>query len=72
MERSMPGRDPLEVYISEAGNICIKQDAPYGMGEEDKVIVLEPSQVPTVIQWLHDCLKEVSGGKVDIIPSRDS
>ncbi len=56
MERRMEARYATEVYISEAGNICIKQDVPM---EEETLIVLEPAQVPRIIEWLQECLEEI-------------
>jgi hypothetical protein len=44
--------EPIEVYDTDDGDICIKQPA-YGM-EEDAIIIVTPEQVPLLINWLQD------------------
>jgi hypothetical protein len=53
----MPEREmlPIKVYISESGNICIQQPE---FGGEDHVIVLHPSQVTLLVEWLEECQTE--------------
>ena len=57
MSRRIPPRPGVEVYLSEAGYVCIKQDdADHRHGES--VIVLDPSMVPRVVQFLRETLDE--------------
>ena len=53
MEREMV---PVKVYISDKGFVCIEQDL--GLTDPD-IVVLHPSQVDTVIQWLREALNEL-------------
>lgn len=61
MTRRMEARPALEVYLSDPGFICIKQendDFHRSPDEADAVIVLQPDQVPTVIAWLQEVLDQ--------------
>ena len=56
MEREMK---PVEVYISQKGFICIAQDdGDIGVGVP-KIVVLHPSQVDLVIQWIKEVKEEL-------------
>ena len=50
----MPARDRLQVYISERGKIVLKQEDSYR--GDDAFVILDPDQVPTVIDWLQQLL----------------
>jgi hypothetical protein len=52
----MVSREELQVYVSEKGYICIKQEN--SLEREPSVVALEPGQVITVIRWLQDALPE--------------
>ena len=57
MSRRIPPRPEVEVYLSEAGYVCIKQeDADHRGGAA--VVVLDPSMVPRVVQFLRETLDE--------------
>ena len=66
MTRRMEQRDATEVYVSESGNICIKQED--GLGADDAVISLEPSQVPTIMKWIQECMEEAGYPTAEIKP----
>ena len=53
MPRRLEGRDGIEVYPTERGQIAIKQDASFP-GEEDSVVLLDVNDVSTIVQWLQD------------------
>jgi hypothetical protein len=55
MQRRMEAQLATEVYVSDMGNICIRQEDPMG---EDAVVVLEPARVPQIIQWLEEALAD--------------
>lgn len=52
MARRLEGRDAIEVYPTERGQIVIKQDG--SIGEEDALVILDPNDVPTIIEWLQE------------------
>lgn len=59
VERKIEPRPGVEIYISDKGYICIKQEQDYPVGEGDDVIVLlEPNMIPKVIEFLRDTLDE--------------
>ena len=55
MPRRMEERPALEVYVSEKGYVCIKQER---LHDEDVVVAIEPGQVLAVVQWLKDAQPE--------------
>ena len=55
MTRRMESRNALEVYVSDKNFVCIKEE---DFQDGDKIIILEPSQVPTLIEWLREALDE--------------
>ena len=56
MNRTLRARNEIEVYTSDKGFVCIREDDP---SEGERIIILEPEQVPTIIGWLQECLIEV-------------
>ena len=50
-------RAGVEIYVSDTGHICLKQEDPDDMSG-DSFIVLDPSIVPQVITNLQAALKE--------------
>ncbi len=52
--RSIPHKPSTEAYISTKGFICIKQEDIGG----DHSILLDTHDVPKVILWLQELLKE--------------
>jgi hypothetical protein len=48
-------KDGVEIYVSQNNKICLKQDI-YGVGEN--LIVLDPSDVPKVREFLQAALDE--------------
>ena len=52
MEKRM---EAVTVYVSDNNNVCIKDD-DYGDGEH--IIVLNPNQIDTIIQWLKEAKSE--------------
>ena len=53
----MERREELSVFVNEVGGISVEQKDTSGMGE-DNLVYLHLDQVPTVIQWLEECLEE--------------
>jgi hypothetical protein len=53
--RVIPAKPQTEAYIGQNGHIVLRQED--GAGDE-AVVVLEPNDVPTVITWLKELLKE--------------
>lgn len=51
MEKRM---EPVCVYVSDANKVCISTDDFGG----DQVIILDPNQVDTIIQWLNEAKEE--------------
>ena len=56
-KRTMERREELSVFVNEVGGISVEQKDTSGMGE-DNLVYLHLDQVPTVIQWLEECLEE--------------
>jgi hypothetical protein len=56
MKKSM---HPLVIRTSDDGEIWIEQDV--GGADEDHGILLNPAQVPTLIEWLQEAVKEIEG-----------
>jgi hypothetical protein len=53
MPRSIPARDATEVYVTEQGQVAIKQlDS---MGNEDDIVCFDPGDIPQIVQWLQEC-----------------
>lgn len=56
---SLPSRYGIEAYISQAGYVCLKQDLEeFETCEEGKVILMLPSDVPQIIEWLQHLRQE--------------
>ena len=55
MKREMFG---AKVYVSDQGNVVLEQED--GSLGEQPMVILHPDQVPTVIEWLQEALKEAS------------
>jgi hypothetical protein len=63
-EKKLETRYGIEAYISETGNICLKQDDPQGIREgEQPIIIMNSHDVPTVIRWLQELLEEAKDFK---------
>jgi hypothetical protein len=62
-KRRLETREAIEAYISENGFICLKQDATADSGDPDSIIAMMPHDVPLIIKWLQDILKEVESEK---------
>ena len=56
-ERKMGAKrmESVEVYLSEKGQICLKND-DYGAGEQ--IITFTPEQADTVIEWIRQAKEE--------------
>ena len=60
---------PIEVYVSEAGLVCLKQS---GYPDEDDVICIHRSQVETVAEWMNLAKVDALNAKFeDSVESRD-
>jgi len=57
IERRLEAREAISAYVDEQGFICLRQEDT--TGNDDAVIILNPSDVPTVIAWLQELLDEV-------------
>ena len=49
-EMKLLGRETIEAYISEGGFICLKQHS--AMGEDPSIVMMLPTDIPTVVSWL--------------------
>ncbi len=58
MEKKM---EAVTVYVSDDNNVCIKDD--YDYGDEEHIIVLNPDQIDTIIQWLKEAKSEALQNK---------
>jgi hypothetical protein len=56
MYRKIPPRPGVEVYLNEAGHVCLRQENAGRCGES--VIVLDPSMVPCVIRFLRETIDD--------------
>ena len=48
----------VEVYASENGQVCIKQPQ---YGHDDAIVIVHPSQIDLLIQWLKEVKEELQG-----------
>lgn len=62
MEKKM---EAVTVYVSDENNVCIKGEAYY---DEEPIIILNPHQVDTIIQWLKEAKNEVLQNKISSTP----
>jgi hypothetical protein len=53
MPRRLEARDATEVYVTDSGQIGIKQEDP--LGNEPQIVTFEPGDIPTIIKWLEEC-----------------
>lgn len=63
--RRIEGTEPIEVYISEKGYVCIKQECM--LGGDDSIVMMLPLHVPLVIKWLQEAAEQLDGVPVGII-----
>jgi len=56
----IPAQARLQAYIGEYGHVVLKQDNP---NDEDQYIVLDPEQIPTIIDWLQQLLTALENTK---------
>lgn len=63
--RRIEGTEPIEVYISEKGYICLKQESM--IGDDDSLVVMLPLHVPLVVKWLEEAAAQLEGMPVGII-----
>lgn len=49
-------RDEIEVYVGDRGHVCIKQSD--GLGNDDAIVLVHPSDVPHLIQFLQRAQSE--------------
>jgi hypothetical protein len=63
-ERVIAARPQTEAYIGQRGHIVLRQEDLYG---EEALVVLEPADVPKVIQWLEELVEE----QHDWVPSSE-
>lgn len=56
---TLPEQEKIEVYVGERGHIVIKQD-DY-MGNEEKIVLVQPLHVPRLIQMLQAALADAPG-----------
>jgi len=62
MEKRM---EAVTVYVSDTKNVCIKGDEYDGV---ESVIVLNPNQIDTIIQWLKEAKSEALQDKNSSTP----
>ena len=55
-KRRLETRGAIEVYRSEAGCVCIKQEGV--IGDDDQIIIMEDGDVPVVVKWLEEIIQE--------------
>ncbi len=56
MSRVIEAREGVEVYVSETGNVCIKQDSM--VSSEPAVVIVHPGDVEALVAHLQDALQE--------------
>jgi hypothetical protein len=54
-ERVIEAKPQTEAYIGQRGHIVLRQEDPYG---DEAVVVLDPTDVPTIIRWLEELVDE--------------
>ena len=62
-------RNGADVYASEDGNVCIKQQA---MGEREAVISIHPDDIPRLIEALQEMQQEAFHIRQDPAGSRNA
>ena len=63
MERKIQATGSVEVYRTDSGQICLKQEADFN-GEEDLVIF--PSiYADKIVQWILEVKKEIEESEAD-------
>jgi hypothetical protein len=55
MARRLEGRDAVEVYVTQNGQIAIKQDSTMS---DEVIVFLEPHDVPRIVKWLKECVAD--------------
>lgn len=55
MARRLEGRDAVELYVTQNGQIAIKQDSTLS---DEMIVFLEPHDVPRVVKWLKECVAD--------------
>lgn len=50
----------VKVYVGGSSMICLSQQ---NFGEDDTVVILHPSQIDVVIEWLKEAKQEAGGQK---------
>ena len=61
-KRRLETREAIEAYISEGGFICLKQDN--SVEQHEDTICMLPHDVPKIINWLQELLKEIESEKL--------
>jgi hypothetical protein len=56
-KRRLEARGAIEVYRDTQGYICIKQMD--FLGDSDQVILMGAVDIPIIIEWLEDLVKEL-------------
>jgi hypothetical protein len=57
-KRILEAEPALEVYITSAGKICIRQSYPDQHEDEHQSIIISHERVPILLQWLQETLEE--------------
>jgi hypothetical protein len=65
LEGSVPPRYGVEIYVSDAGYVCLRQDRGYGTGEEP--IILHVEEVPAAMALL----ERMYQAALDYVPPQD-
>lgn len=52
MPRRLEGRGSLEVFVTKAGQIAIKQEDC--LGNDDAVVILDANDVSILVRWLQE------------------
>jgi hypothetical protein len=69
MTRRIEGVPAIEVYISDKGYVCLKQENPFG--DESDVVVMLPVHVPLIVKWLQEAATQVENEPVGIIETNE-
>lgn len=57
VEMKLQGRETIEVFISDDGFICLKQES--SISEVPSIVKVHPSDVPRIVEWLQKLAVEL-------------
>ena len=63
MERKIQATGSVEVYQTENGQICLKQEDH--LGDEDNFVIFPSIHADKIVQWILEVKKEIEESKAD-------